>query len=396
MAVVATTALGRGTVQVNRSALYPMLPVLAAALGLSGAQTGAIASAYFLAYVGLMVPAGLLGDRFGLKRMAVLAYTLSWLGVVALGLVARNYPLILLATIAQGLGAGAYFPSAYALLMKAVPPLRRGSSMGFVFVGTSLGTGLGFIISGALYGLTERWWATFLILSVPTMLVVMTCQLVLREAPPGPRTPVVGSLRPIFGHRNLMVLTTSYFCSLFGLSVVITWGTGYLAAERGLSLPWAASYTSLVALAAIPTTMTLGRLSDRWGRKRLSVGLLAVAGLVIALLATLEPPAVLLLLLAIYGMIGPLAQGPVFVAWCGDLVVGSRLSLGAAMGVFNAAGMSSAFIAPVVGGWMWDATGSLESAFYTAAGVVLLGALLALLPRETVARGWALGEPPSA
>ncbi|MBI2918221.1 MAG: MFS transporter [Chloroflexi bacterium] len=191
-----------------------------------------------------------------------------------------------------------------------------------------------------------------------------------------------------------MLLTASYFCYLCGFAVTITWGAGFLAAERGFSLSWAAGMTSIIAFASLPMATVWGRLSDKWGRKRLMVGLLFVEALAISGIATFQSPMALVALLVIYGAIGPLAMGPVSVAWCLDFVTASRLAPATAVGVFNAIGMSSSFFAPVASGWLWDVTGSLEPAFFAAAAIVMLSSVLALLPRETVAQP-AIARQPS-
>ncbi len=394
--VVVSTAVGRGIIQIDRSAFLPMLPAMAGVLGLSGTQAGSIASAYSLFYVGLMVPAGALGDSFGLKRLVVVSYFLTAIGLLAAGLVARSYPTILLALAIHGLGAGAYFPSAYAMLLREVPAVRRGLSMGVVFTGTSLGTGLGFVIAGIAYAITGEWWAGLAALTVPTILAALSCVVMLREGPAAPKTLGLGSLKPILGHKDLMLLTASYFCYLCGFSVALTWGAGFLATDRGFSLSWAAALTSIIAFTSLPLAAVWGRLSDRWGRKRLYICLVFVGALAIAGMATFRSPIALVFFLVVYGAVGPLAMGPVSVAWCLDFVTTSRLAPATAVGVFNAIGMSSAFFAPVAGGWLWDVTGSFEPAFYAAAAVVLLSSVLALLPRETVPAKRTAVEPAKA
>jgi cyanate permease len=53
--------------------------------------------------------------------------------------------------------------------------------------------------------------------------------------------------------------------------------------------------------------------------------------------------------------------------------------------------VASSIVGPLLTGWVRDATGSLEGAFYAAAGVIVVGVLLALLPREAV-RGEVVGR----
>ena len=73
---VGSLALGWAVLYLDRSILFPLLPVIGDEFELSGTQRGAITSAYFVAYVAMQLPSGLLGDRLGLKRVVVGMYLL--------------------------------------------------------------------------------------------------------------------------------------------------------------------------------------------------------------------------------------------------------------------------------------------------------------------------------
>ena len=61
---------------VVRMAFSPLLEPIMAEFGLSHAQGGFLFSVFFYGYVAMQVPAGLLGDRFGRKRVLVIGILL--------------------------------------------------------------------------------------------------------------------------------------------------------------------------------------------------------------------------------------------------------------------------------------------------------------------------------
>jgi MFS family permease len=91
--------------------------------------------------------------------------------------------------------------------------------------------------------------------------------------------------------------------------------------------------------------------------------------------------------LVTYGLVGKLAWDPVVYAWAGDRVTTAhRGAVSGCMGIFASLALSSAFVSPVVTGWIRDLTGSLAGGFYVAGGLALIGSVLLLVPAETVQR----------
>ena len=86
--IVAVFCLGWAIIYADRTALFPLLPVIGGEMGLSAVQAGAIASAYFLAYVVVQPFVGVIGDRLGLKRVLVAMVLVA--GPKAVPLVVRN------------------------------------------------------------------------------------------------------------------------------------------------------------------------------------------------------------------------------------------------------------------------------------------------------------------
>src|SRR6266446_4230213 len=69
---------------VIRIGFSALLPSIITELGLSYTRAGLLASAFFYAYVLMQLPAGLLGDRFGRRRILVLGLLIGGLLVEVL------------------------------------------------------------------------------------------------------------------------------------------------------------------------------------------------------------------------------------------------------------------------------------------------------------------------
>ncbi|MCL5110502.1 MAG: MFS transporter [Chloroflexi bacterium] len=383
--MIAVFCLGWAAIYADRTALYPMLPIVAADFGLSSAQAGALTSFYFIVYTIMQVPPGIIGDRVGLKRVLLVTYTLAGLGMLAVGLFAQSYLLLAACIALHGLGAGAYYTTAYATTMLTVPAPVRGFSSAIINAGMALGLALGLAMAGPIYLATQNWRTPFLLLAAPTLALVAVFGLVLRDT--RPRVRVKTRILEILGDRQLLALDAAGFCSLYGFFVIITWAPTFLQSERGLSLAVAGAYTAVVALASLPSGMILSRFSDRIGRKRLSLALFPMAALAICLVASARSGEMLVLALLFYGLVGKLAWDPIAIAWVGDLAArGMADAIGSAIGVFSFCAISAAVVGPVLSGWIRDTTGSLEGALYLGAAVVGCGFLFALVPEETVAR----------
>jgi MFS family permease len=383
--VIATFCLGWAAIYADRTALYPMLPIVAADFGLTSVQAGALTSFYYVVYTLMQVPPGIIGDRVGLKRVLLVTYTLAGLGMLAIGLFARSYFLLAAFIALHGLGAGAYYTTAYATTMLTVPAGARGFSSAIINAGMALGLALGLAMAGPIYLASQSWRLPFLLLAAPTLAMAVVFALVLRDSRPQAR--VKTRLLEIVGDRQLLALDAAGFCSLYGFFVIITWAPTFFQSERGLSLAVAGAYTAVVALASLPAGMLLSRFSDRIGRKRLSLALFPMAAAAICLVASARSSEVLILALVCYGLVGKLAWDPIAIAWVGDLAArGKADAIGSAIGVFSFCAISAAVIGPVLSGWIRDVTGSLEGALYLGAVVVGCGFLFALVPEETVAR----------
>jgi MFS family permease len=382
--IVLLFCFGWGMVYLDRTVLYPLIPVVKRELGLTATQAGWITGLYFLMYAPMHGIGGIIGDWLGIKRVLVIFTTLAGVGLVLLGL-APTYSLLLLAVAVHGLGVGCYYVGAYGTTMHTVPGPLRGIASGIINGGMSLGLVAGLISADWLFRWTGSWQRPFLILAVPTLAAAAMYQTVIRPVPrQGFSLRGVGAF---FRDRQLLCLGLAGFTVVYGYFVILSWGPTFFQAERGFGILKSGVYTAMIAVAALPAGITAGRLSDRLGRKRLSLTLLPLGALCLFALPLVRSQGMLFLMLVCYGLVGKLAWDPIMFAWLGDRVTATHPTMmGGTMGLFGCVIMMGAFVAPLVTGWIRDLTGSLTGGFYVGGALVLVGALLLLVPQETVRR----------
>lgn len=368
--------LGWAVIYANRTCLYPLLSVIAADLSLSSTRAGTITSVYFILYVLMQIPAGILGDKWGLKNVLMTFFSISILGILGLGLFGASYNALLIFTALHGLGAGAFYPAAYGTLLQVVDESKRGFSSSVIGIGMALGLILGLAAAGPLYEMSGSYRIPFLVMALPSALALVYIYFTLPNVR-GQSRITWSQYKTILSDKDLWLINLATFTVLYGFWVAMSWGPTYLKVERNFSLGQSGMYTGLVALSAIPAALLWGRLSDIWGRKKVALFLLPCGALSLYGLSLAQGRITIILGFLLYGMFCNSSFTPVMVAWTADLVNRRYPGcMGAAVGVFNCVIMFSAIVAPVVSGYLRDLTGSLLTAIHLGVVLMLGGVLL--------------------
>ena len=143
--------------------LYPLLPLVAADLGLSYAQVGAIKTVYSGASAVLQVPAGVLAERWGEQQLLALGTGWVGLGLAAMAFASGFWALLALACVA-GLGGNIQHPAAASVVSRLFDTGRRGSAIGTLNFAGDLGKVLAPALAGAV-ALAVGWRGGFLALA---------------------------------------------------------------------------------------------------------------------------------------------------------------------------------------------------------------------------------------
>jgi DHA2 family multidrug resistance protein-like MFS transporter len=184
--------------------LVTALPTLSTKLGATTDQLQWISAAYLLALAGLMIPAGVLGDRLGRRRMLLVALVIFGLSSVAASQVTTASGLILMRAV-MGIGGAFIFPISLAVLPTIFSERERPRAIAIGGAGMFLGLPLGPLVAGWL--LTHYDWGSVFLINAPfVMLALLGVWLFLPESRDSnaPRLDFVGVVLAIAGVTTLV------------------------------------------------------------------------------------------------------------------------------------------------------------------------------------------------
>jgi MFS family permease len=276
------------------SALTPLLPHYADALGLGKNGAGVLAAAYPAgAFVGA-IPSGIVAARLGVKPTVMIGLSLVGICTILFGVSDHAWQLDA-ARFAQGLASAFSWTGALGWLVAGSPPGRRGALIGRAFAAAVAGALFGPVIGGVASFAGIGW--TFGAVAVASFGLVAWAA-VIPAAPPAGAQDAGTLLRAL---RDRRVLAAAWFVVLPAL----LFGTlSVLAPLRLSALGFGAIGIGAVFLCSAAleagNNLWIGQISDRFGPLRpIAVGL--VASIVIAALLPWPRERFLLAILVVCG-----------------------------------------------------------------------------------------------
>jgi EmrB/QacA subfamily drug resistance transporter len=144
------------------------LPYIGKDLSIDSTNLSWVVTGYALAFGGLLLLGGRLGDLYGRRRVFMAGVTLFALAS-ALGGLAQNEGMLLASRGLQGVGAAMASPTALALITTTFPagPLRNRAFSVFAAM-SGVGAAIGLILGGWLTGIDPNWgWRLTFLINVP-------------------------------------------------------------------------------------------------------------------------------------------------------------------------------------------------------------------------------------
>jgi len=193
-------SLGLVLVMLNVSMVNPALPALRESLGGGVLGQQWAVNAYNLVFASLLLLGGLLGDRYGHRRVLLGGLGVSIIGALA-GAVAPTIGALLGARAVQGLGSALIQPATLAVLTYTfVEPQARAKALGLWGAVSGLGIAIGPLAGGLLVD-SLGWRAVFLAMTPVGLLAALITLVGVRETPAGSRQ------RPDLAGLALVVVT---------------------------------------------------------------------------------------------------------------------------------------------------------------------------------------------
>lgn len=186
-------------VGLDTTVLNVALPTIAGETGADTGQLQWIVNAYVLAFAGAMLPAGILGDRSGRKKVLLIGLAVFLVGSVG-GAVGTGVPLLIAMRALMGVGAATISPIVMALIPLMFDDEERPKAVGALAAAASLGLPLGLVVGGFL--LDRFAWQAIFWINVPIVLAASVAVVALvgeSRAPSAPRLDVVGAVVALLG-----------------------------------------------------------------------------------------------------------------------------------------------------------------------------------------------------
>lgn len=157
-------------VALDTTVVVTALPTLSEDLGASTSQLQWVMNAYTLALAGLILPAGVLGDRLGRKRLLLAGLGLFGISSVVVSQMSSAGGLIALRVV-MGVGAAVIVPLSLSILPSLFSPADRPRAVAMLAAATFLGLPLGPLVAGFL--LTRYAWGSIFLINLPVVALAL-------------------------------------------------------------------------------------------------------------------------------------------------------------------------------------------------------------------------------
>ncbi|MGO4890381.1 MFS transporter [Anaerobacillus sp. MEB173] len=355
-----------------------VVPYLIEEWSLSTVQAGTIGS---YGYIGVMFGAisfGILADRIGRKNVILLCIMLFSLFTALCGF-APNPEMFSIYRFIAGLGLGGIMPNIIALMTDYSPKTSRSTLVSIVLCGYSVGGMMAPTLSIFLIP-QFGWEIIFWIAGIPLLLL----PIMYKQIPETPNflilkgrnqelSKMLTKVNPGFTYsksvqfemrtftengssvgqlfKNKRGLSTSMIWVTFFMSLLMIYGLNTwlpkLMFEAGYAIDSSLRFLIVLNFGAIVGTLIVGRLSDKWGPKKLLIPMYVIGAVCLVLLGFKSSMFILYILVAIAGActIGSQNIANAFVSQYYPPAIRST-----ALGVSSGVGRIGAIIAPTLGG----------------------------------------------
>ena len=384
--IVAAVWLFQVTNYLDRVAISFAAPSMMKSLSMDPGTFGVVLSSFGLGYFLSQIPGGLLADRFGARRILVIAPLFWALFTGATGLVATLAGLIAM-RVCFGLAEGLSNASCYKVIGDNFSSQERARAVSLWATAFAAGPAFAGPVVGVILG-AFGWQAVFFLMTIPALIAaIVNYRLILpdgavaaRASESAPGEPA--SFRQVLRQPSLWLISFAYFAFNIGYWGYLSWMPSYLALEHHIDVK------SIGLLGGIPYVFALlGLLLAGWlgsgvlyrFRPQLLVVAYLCAGVALyvaytANTLTLSLAGLSVAAFFIYGGLAP------FGAILLDLAPERHRA--AYSGAVGTAGQLGGFAAPVLIGFLVKSTGTFASGFaFMIAGLCVAAAcLLALIP----------------
>ncbi|MGE7111182.1 MFS transporter [Lysinibacillus sp. NPDC047702] len=340
-------------------------------LSLDASSTGIILSAFFLGYAIMQIPGGWLADKFGAKRVLLMA-VIMWSIFTGLTAVAWSLTAMIVIRFLFGIGEGGFQPASSKIIATIFPKEERGRAMSIMLTSGGIVSLIVPLLAAYLLG-TIGWRMMFIIIGAIGAIIAFLywkyIKLPQEQAVNNESVSTKVNLKELFKTPLMWNLIIAYFCIYAVNWGLVSWIPTYLQKNRGLDLMSIGWAQTIPAITTIIGVYGSGFIIDKLPRgmdKILGSISCAIIGILLYLMFTAK---------SVTLFIGYQTVVSLFIAFVITLLPAIVLKklpssiTGSAMGVANTGGQLAGFVTPMAIGFMVDAfNGSFDAAFWMLIG----------------------------
>jgi ACS family glucarate transporter-like MFS transporter len=392
---------------VDRTNLSVAASSIASTFQLSPVQLGYMFSSFLWTYLFCLIPAGLVVDRFGARKITAMALIIWSAGGILTGL-ASSFFLLLGSRLILGIGEAASYPSGSRIIREWAPKTERGRAAAILNAGAYAGPALGgvfvgwliphvgwrgsFWVTGAVgVCLGVFWWILYRTPAQATWISAEERVLINDSDTPAAATdsaakkkPASGGLKKLLAEKTMWGLALSQGCAGYTLYLFLTWLPTYFERAHGMNVVKSSLYTAAPYASACVLGIMLGYLSDRLltrealarGARRNMIVVMLLLGSVIFALPFVDSMWAIVLIISVALTCVSTAMS-MNIALTNDLL-GDPAHSGVAVGLLILGGNIFGLAAPIVTGYAVASSGGFTAAFAIAGVLLFFGSLASL------------------
>ena len=304
--VVGPITVGHGVNEFFSIVVPPIIPLLVSDLGITYGQGGFLLTVFFVMYSLFQLPAGVVADRIGKRRIMLVGLAGMSVGVFVAS-TADTYGTLVVGQAIAGISGSTFHPSGMSIISDVETGTTEGKAMGVFGFGGALGTLCAPLLVGGVAAVAG-WQVALAGAAGLGVLVTLAMVPVMADPaeddggddgdPPlrtdGSRASLVdvaGTLRRLVGvpfTRGIVLLFAMTLLLSMQHRAIQTFTTSYVVAETGSSLSFGNLTFFALLLGGSVSSLWAGDLADRVNRALLGVGTAVATALLVG--ATLLVP----------------------------------------------------------------------------------------------------------
>ncbi len=377
---------------------------IAQELQLSPVQLGFLFSSFLWSYLIALIPAGILTDRWGARKMAAVAL-LVWSAAQLLTGLVSNFALMVIARLGLGIGECPTNSAASKALREWAPASERGTAMSIFISGSFIGPAIGAAVVGGLIA-AFGWRMSFVITGLLGIVWVVIWLAVYRqpedvrwlsdserkkilserETGTSPSTARSASILELLRSPSIWGVALTQGGLGYNIYLFVSWMPNYLETAKQVNVTTTGLYTAIAFGVAGVLSIPISRVIDGFltveqvsrGQRRTAVcASLLLAAISVALIPYMASLPLIVALIAF--SLTFTATGITMNFTLTNDLCSSPSNVGKAFGLLNIGANGFGMLAPIVTGYVVEGTGKFDDTFFVSAGLMIIGAVITMV-----------------